>query len=770
MAFDFSKLNFFSRLNARARVLVLAGLIFAVIVIGYLLATLLGGGKEAIGPSRVAGAPGGLQSVQGGELTPEYQQALLQANSQIAQKAQMTGGSAVPTVVNFNPQQAAPTGQCNIICSDQSVNVKADIDDLVAQGKISPELGKMLQQLADKNVSVDDYAAELNRLVRDAKLTAEQARQLLEKYKKQHQNNLLQESAQQMDPMIQAGTLPLEVATELLNAQKLGASPADYAATLQDFNQQGKLTPAAVQQLLGQYTSQRAREVIAQSVASLRKMAANGEITAEVANELIELENRMVPVDTYNAALNRNLSAGKMTPAAAKKILDEFKMQKASIGPTGTINQLLQKAEAAAYGELNDLLKAGKISQAVAAKLAGLIQQNISLDDYQTVVNQLVQQNALTPDIAKLKIADYQEVKGLRELAERLGALQGNNASNNAYADALKNAVQGGTLTPEQAAQLMQEYQAISSQGTSPIPTTGTETPQFAALQQAVQKSGTIQTVPTASQFNVAQTEAQQASTEDQQARIQTIMAAMSGQAQQLIGAWQPTVMIHKEGTPPAAATTAAAAAAKNGTSATTGTTGATNPLSSTAPVLIKAGSVLFGVLDTAVNSDYPDSPVMVTIVDGKFKGAKLLGKITTTKSVSGQMDRVMLSFTLVNMDQWPASKTVTAYAIDPDTARTMLASNVDYHYIKRFGAMMATSLLQGYGQAVMSSGGTSNPGAFGTSTTNPELSASNKVAVAVGQMGSALGQATQNYVNQPPTVKVDSGVGLGILFMTDVT
>jgi intracellular multiplication protein IcmE len=40
---------------------------------------------------------------------------------------------------------------------------------------------------------------------------------------------------------------------------------------------------------------------------------------------------------------------------------------------------------------------------------------------------------------------------------------------------------------------------------------------------------------------------------------------------------------------------------------------------------LIKAGTIIFGVLDTAVNSDYPDTPVLVTIVDGPYKGAKLL-------------------------------------------------------------------------------------------------------------------------------------------------
>ncbi len=175
-------------------------------------------------------------------------------------------------------------------------------------------------------------------------------------------------------------------------------------------------------------------------------------------------------------------------------------------------------------------------------------------------------------------------------------------------------------------------------------------------------------------------------------------------------------------------------------------------------------------MLDTAVNSDYPDTPVMATIVDGQFKSAKLLGKLMTAKNVAGQLDKVSLNFTLMNLDDWPASRTVTAYAIDPDTARLVMASQVDYHYAKRFGAIMATSFLQGYASAITTSGGTTTTGIFGTSTQSAALSPQQKIAVGLGQMGQTLGSTTQNYVNIPPTVKVDSGVGLGILFMADVT
>lgn len=762
MAFDFSKLNFFSRLDARARVLVLVGSVIGVIFLVYLGTRLLAGGGDTTGASKVAAAPRGLQTVPGGQQTPEFSKAVEQANLQRAQQAQMTGSSAIPTLMNIAQQGNA---SC-VICADQVPNVKITMDEWVKQGKLSPDIAKLLADLADQNVSIEEYAAQLDALVKAGKVTAAQARELLETYKKQHAGAMLQESAKIMDDMIKAGQVPLSAANELLDMQKNKASSSDYATKLQELVNQGKILPAASQKLLAQYTQQLAKEIVMQSIASLKAMSRAGEITSDVEKQLTDLEMRMVPVELYSSTLDGFVAAGKMTPIVAKKILDEFKYQKSAIGPMGTLDQLLKQAIEAAYAELDDLLKSNKITQEVADQIRSMIQQDVSMQQFKTVIDQWVQQNKLTPEIAKLKVADYALIKGYRDLAQKLSALQGNNASPADYAEALKQAVQAGMLTSEQATQLMQEYQAVLTK-LQATPTTVSAVPggeAFAQLQKRLQAGETAQPVPSITpEFESVQAKGTEESVEDMRQRIEDLQAAMSGQAQQLISSWQPPTMASRAGTE--AKATGKEGAAGGSTESTTTTTTTTS-----AAALIKAGTIQFAVLDTEANSDYPDSPIMATIVDGKYKGAKLLGKLRTVKGVAGQMDRISLEFTLMNMDAWPKSKGVTAYAIDPDTARTVLASHVNYHYLQRFGAIMATSFIQGYANAITTSSSTSTTGIFGTSTTHPELSPSNKLAVGLGQVGQALGNVTQNYVNIPPTVKVDSGVGLGILFMADVS
>jgi len=715
--------------------------------------------------SRVANAPPGLQSVPGGKQTPEFSKAVEQANLQRTKQAEVTGESAVPTLINIGQPglTQASTAPC-VICTEQPTNVKNSLDEWVKQGKVAPDTAKLLTDLAGSNVPVSTFADQLGAQVKAGKLTPAQARDLLLQYTKQFANAALQEGAKLMDALIKAGQLLLEDANHLLMLQKNRVPVSDYAAALQEMAKAGNISPATEQQLLAQYTKQRAREAMLQGLAALHQLALKGAITPEAEKELADLESRSVPLDFYTAAVQRMVTLGKLTPAVAAQLVERYAAEKAGGGPVGSIARLIKNAEAAAEKAIDDAVQAGQMTGDTATQLKTQIEGQVPLPAYQTGLDQFVQQRKLLPPVANARLGDYQKVTGLRDVAQRLAALQASNAPAARYIDELKRAVAAGLLTPDDAAQLLREYQAATAN--EPFPNeiaTGPGTAGIARLQQHIQQAAGQAPVIGAQQFVTPQTEET-----PQQQQLQAMVSAMSSQAQQLITAWQPTPMVNKEGsaestTKNGMANGAPGASESSSTSISTTTTKTGRPL-------VKAGSILFAVLDTEANSDYPDSPIMATIVEGKFKGAKLLGKLVTTKSVSGQLDRISLSFSIMNMDQWDNTKAITAYAIDPDTAHTVLASQVDYHYLQRFGAIMATSFMQGYANTLLQSGGTSTTGIFGTSTTSPALSPASKIAAGFGQVGQNLSSVTKNYTNIPPTVKVDSGVGLGILFMKDLT
>lgn len=746
MAFDFSKLTEwlkpitgfkFSQLNSRARIIVVLAGMVGIVLLMYFIANHFFGGTTT-GAATVATPPSNLKTLPGAQVTPEYARVIREVEQKRVREAELTGTSNIGNISNVG--NANPSAQCNIVCSDQSVNVKNTLEDWARRAEINDDVAADLQQLANKNVSVDDYAAKLNELVKQGKLTPEQARELLAQYKKQHANALLQESAKMMDDLIKSGQLPLDVANTLLGMQKDNVTPAQYAAYLDQLVKEGKISPDVAKQLLAQYTQQHTRQIIDKSIAVIHQLARDGKLVKDVEEALIQLETKFVPLDDFTAAVKKFTDNGQLIPAIAKQLVDEYAEQKTEAGASDTAHKLLQQALQAAYAEIDQLEKNKKITTAVADQLRTMINQDVSLQEYEAVVGQMVQQSKLTPDIAKQKIADYRAVKGLRQLSNALASAQANNMSPSDYANILKQAVQDGLISPEDAARLFREYHALggTNQGGPPPEAV---TAQFANLQKELAAAGTVNAGNvSANQFETAGAEAQQLTDQERQARIQSLMGVMSGQAQQLIASWQPQAMQFKMGVSETQGR-GQLGGVQGGQGRGGNNKGGQAPVG---PVLIKAGSILFGVLETEVNSDYPDSPVMVTIVQGPYKGAKLLGKLATTKGVSGQQDRVSLNFTFMNTEEWSQSKPVTAFAIDPDTAKTVLASQVDYHYMQRFGAIMATSFIQGYANALQSSGATTSTSGFFTNTTNPTLSPSQKLAVAIGNIGTTLGSVTQ--------------------------
>lgn len=780
MAFDFSKLNFISKLDARSRVFVLFGGVIGAFVAIYFLSTYFFGSGAATGTSTVASAPQGLSSIPGGQATPEFVKAVKNADATAVKQAEMSGTSAIPTLIGTG-MRGGGVGSCTVLCSDDNIDTKATINDMMSKAKLQPNDASMLSALVDKDVPVAEFGAALDKLVKNNKISPEDARELFDQYQKQHNNRAVQESAKVIDGYLQQGQIPLDAANKLLAAQKRGASLSEYSDLLQDMVKKGQISPELAKTLMDQYIGQLAKEGTSRNLAALGQMAERGEISRDAANEIAQLIQAGVPADRLKAKLDEMVKAGKLTPAAAKKIMDDYLAQKSQPSQLSSINGYIQQAEAEAYQELTQLLADKKISEATAKAIGQKIEDKVDMATFTAFINQLVQQGQLTPDIAKLKLNDFQKISNLRTLANKLTQLQANNASPQEYEDALKSAAAAGMITPEQGAKLLAEYQGLRARPT--LTSTPGASDAYKALQANV-TSGAIADAANATTGSTtganattevltqAQLQAQKEAEDRKEQRLQAIVNGMDNQAQQLIASWGPPNMVHKDRTKDSSAASGTGATASGGT-ASGSDKDKNNSADATgvnALPLIKAGTILFAVLDTSVNSDYPDSPVLATVVEGKFKGAKLLGRLQTTKGVSGQMDRIMLTFNLVNMDEWPKSKSMTGFGIDPDTARSALATNVNYHYMQRFGALMATSFLQGYGQAAMSSGGSQVSSAFGTSSTNPQLSPSSKMAVAFGQMAQAVGDATKNYTNRPPTVVVDSGVGLGILFMSDVT
>lgn len=293
------------------------------------------------------------------------------------------------------------------------------------------------------------------------------------------------------------------------------------------------------------------------------------------------------------------------------------------------------------------------------------------------------------------------------------------------------------------------ESSAPPSAGPDAIPSVGV-TPQSASISALEQ---------------LQQRQQDQLSQQERQDRITQLQQIMGQQAADLLTSWAPPApqkFVQGEDTVTTTTTTTANGVPIPGSTVTT-----TNGFAAGGGQLpvIKAGTIMFAVLDTAVNSDEP-SPVMATIVTGAYKGARLLGQFPQ------RIDKkVILNFHTLSIPcpDFPQSISVNAVAIDPCTARTALASHVNSHYLLRYGSLFASAFVQGYAEATQQSGSTTTVSLAGITETHPDLSAGDKIAVGLGAVGNQLATSLGNLFTRPPTVTVNSGEGIGILFMEDV-
>lgn len=207
-----------------------------------------------------------------------------------------------------------------------------------------------------------------------------------------------------------------------------------------------------------------------------------------------------------------------------------------------------------------------------------------------------------------------------------------------------------------------------------------------------------------------------------------------------------------------------------------------TDPRAAVKRQVIKAGTVLFGVLDTAVSSDEP-SPILATIVGGGggcngLRGGRLIGNIEIPKNG----EKVILNFKTLSLPKHVTSLKVNVVAIDANTARTALASDVNHHYLLRYGSLFASSFMEGLAQAISQppgtqtsnstgqSGGTAVTINQGNAATYPPFTDVEKYGlVPLGKVGEEWGKAVKPYFNRPPTITVDQGTSLGLLFLSDL-
>lgn len=175
----------------------------------------------------------------------------------------------------------------------------------------------------------------------------------------------------------------------------------------------------------------------------------------------------------------------------------------------------------------------------------------------------------------------------------------------------------------------------------------------------------------------------------------------------------------------------------------------------------LRTGDIQFIRLVTSINSDEP-SPVLGRIIAGPLSGAEVVGQ---AKRVG---EAVIIQFNSLGWKRYTTD--INAVAINPATARTALATDVDRRTFTRWmglalaGAMSgAKDIIESKDAVLLDSGGTAV-------VKNDPVTDQDIIIGALGGVGDEFSDILKDNFNRPPTVYVDPDAGmLGLLFLEPV-
>ncbi|MBV5266397.1 DotG/IcmE/VirB10 family protein [Pinisolibacter aquiterrae] len=189
--------------------------------------------------------------------------------------------------------------------------------------------------------------------------------------------------------------------------------------------------------------------------------------------------------------------------------------------------------------------------------------------------------------------------------------------------------------------------------------------------------------------------------------------------------------------------------------------------------MVARAGDVATATLDRGFNSDDPAAPIFATIQDideygrpGPLHDVRMMGKITYTNEQGAiEFDQAVL--------QDGRSLKLKAVAITSGTGRTGIATDVDHHYLERYGSLAFGGLVQGVGQVgqmLVAQNSTTTSTASSTTTSGNSVNWGQAAMGATLPLGQALTAAASQNFSRKNTMSADGQTMIGVLFLEPVT
>lgn len=187
--------------------------------------------------------------------------------------------------------------------------------------------------------------------------------------------------------------------------------------------------------------------------------------------------------------------------------------------------------------------------------------------------------------------------------------------------------------------------------------------------------------------------------------------------------------------------------------------------------VMPAPGTVMDAQMVSQVTS-YSNGPVFALITSGKYEGARIIGSFSENQNQNG-LQLIFNTMTIPYEDEDGNTQTQTvninAIGVSQGTMGNSVATSVNRHFLLRASYQLATSFMQGLGQAIQQSGSTATTTSGGnTIISQGKRNMQQQLMQAGGQAAENMNQQMQQFL-QPymqAEVRIEQGTPFEIVFM----
>lgn len=187
--------------------------------------------------------------------------------------------------------------------------------------------------------------------------------------------------------------------------------------------------------------------------------------------------------------------------------------------------------------------------------------------------------------------------------------------------------------------------------------------------------------------------------------------------------------------------------------------------------VLYEGAHYYYATAEIALNSDYP-GPVILNLYNPTGDPALDDAKLKSPGFAVNELgDRMQLHFDTLQLKDGTEIK-VNAYGLDPQTGYYAMATDVDKHYIKRFGGWGTGVLLSGLAKVAdlrAQSNSSTTSTTTSTTTTGGNVDGTTQAFAFLGTTGAELANYLKGLRDTAPTITVKQHEDVTVLFYDPV-